>query len=95
MTPFASDWEFDFAKTAVENEQLGQRGVTDLLAISISAPDLAGHDFGPMSHEVQDIVVRTDQQIGDFRTGPMASSARTKCWSWCRRITAAWRSRSR
>ncbi len=66
MTPFASDWELDFAKTAVENEQLGQRGVTDLLAISISAPDLAGHDFGPMSHEVQDIVVRTDKQIGDF-----------------------------
>ncbi|MBK8255436.1 MAG: alkaline phosphatase family protein [Polyangiaceae bacterium] len=65
-TPFANDWELDFAKTAVEAEQLGQRGVTDLLAISISATDLGGHDFGPMSHEVQDIVVRTDKQIGDF-----------------------------
>ncbi|MFO0590257.1 MAG: alkaline phosphatase family protein [Polyangiaceae bacterium] len=66
MTPFANDWELDFAKTAVESEQLGQRGVTDMLAISISATDLAGHDFGPLSHEVQDLVVRTDKQIGDF-----------------------------
>ena len=66
MTPFANDWELDFAKTAVESEQLGQRGVTDMLAISISSTDLAGHDFGPLSHEVQDLVVRTDKQIGDF-----------------------------
>lgn len=65
-TPFANDWELDFAKVAVENEQLGQRGVTDLLAISLSATDLAGHDFGPLSHEVQDIVVRTDKQMGEF-----------------------------
>jgi arylsulfatase A-like enzyme len=65
-TPFANDWELDFAKAAIENEQLGQRGVTDLLAVSISATDLAGHDFGPLSQEVQDIVVRTDKQLGDF-----------------------------
>ncbi|MEZ4300130.1 MAG: alkaline phosphatase family protein, partial [Polyangiaceae bacterium] len=65
-TPFATDWELDFAKAAVEGEQLGQRGVTDLLAVSISATDLGGHDFGPLSHEVQDLVVRTDKQVGDF-----------------------------
>ena len=28
--------------------------------------DLAGHTFGPGSHEVQDIVVRLDQQLGAF-----------------------------
>lgn len=66
MTPFANDWEIDFAKAAIDNEQLGQRGVTDLLAISISATDLAGHDFGPMSQEVQDLVVRVDKQIGEL-----------------------------
>ncbi len=65
-TPFANDWELDFAKAAIENEQLGQRGTTDTLAISLSATDLAGHDFGPLSQEVQDIVVRADKQIGDF-----------------------------
>lgn len=65
-TPFANDWELDFAKAAVDGEQLGQRGVTDMLVVSLSATDLAGHDFGPLSQEVQDIVVRTDKQLGDF-----------------------------
>src|SRR6185369_14059724 len=54
------------ARAAVENEQLGGRGVIDLLAISISAIDLAGHNYGPSSQEVQDIVVRLDQQLGAF-----------------------------
>jgi hypothetical protein len=66
QTPFANDYEIDFAKAAVENEQLGARGVTDVLAISFSAVDLAGHTFGPSSQEIQDIVVRLDQQIGGF-----------------------------
>ncbi len=67
-TPFANDYEFDFAKAAVEGEKLGGRGVTDMLAISISATDLAGHDYGPTSQEIEDIVVRTDKQLGDFLT---------------------------
>lgn len=66
MSPFANDWELELAKAAVDAEKLGQRGTTDLLAISLSATDLAGHDFGPFSHEVQDIVARTDRQIGAF-----------------------------
>ena len=66
QTPFANDYELDFAKAAVENEQLGARGVIDLLAISLSAIDLAGHTFGPSSQEVQDLVVRLDQQLGVF-----------------------------
>ena len=66
QTPFANDYELDFAKAAVENEQLGGRGVVDLLAVSLSAIDLAGHTFGPSSQEVQDIVVRLDQQLGVF-----------------------------
>jgi predicted AlkP superfamily pyrophosphatase or phosphodiesterase len=66
QTPFANEYELEFAKAAVENEQLGARGVTDLLAISLSAIDLAGHTFGPFSQEVQDMVVRLDQQLGTF-----------------------------
>lgn len=66
QTPFANDYELDFAKAAVENEQLGARGVTDLLAISLSAIDLAGHTFGPSSQEVEDLVVRLDGQLGVF-----------------------------
>lgn len=66
MTPYANDWEIDFAKAAVDNEMLGQRGVTDILAVSLSATDLAGHDFGPLSQEVMDLVVRSDKQIGEL-----------------------------
>ncbi len=66
MTPFANDWELSFAQAAIEGENLGGRGVPDLLGVSLSATDLAGHDFGPFSHEVQDLVIRTDKQIGDF-----------------------------
>lgn len=65
-TPWANDYELDFAKAAVEGERLGARGVTDVLAISISAIDLAGHDYGPQSPEVMDLVVRTDRQLGTF-----------------------------
>ncbi len=68
QTPAANDYEVDFAKAAVENEQLGNRGVTDLLAISFSAIDLAGHTFGPSSQEVQDLVVRLDGQIAGLLT---------------------------
>ncbi|MBI5534955.1 MAG: alkaline phosphatase family protein [Deltaproteobacteria bacterium] len=66
MSPFGNDYEFSFAQAALEGENLGGRGVTDLLAISLSATDLAGHDFGPFSQEVQDLMLRTDKQISDF-----------------------------
>ncbi len=66
QTPFANELEFDFAKAAVENEQLGARGVPDVLAISLSAIDLAGHTFGPGSQEVEDLVVKLDAQLGVF-----------------------------
>ncbi len=66
MTPFANEYELSFAQAAIEGENLGGRGVADLIGISLSATDLAGHDFGPFSQEVQDLILRTDKQIGDF-----------------------------
>ena len=66
QTPFANDYEIAFAKAAVDGEALGARGVTDILAISLSAIDLAGHTFGPFSQELQDLAIRTDRQLGDF-----------------------------
>ncbi len=67
-TPFASEILADFARAAIDGEKLGQRHVTDLLAISFSANDLVGHDTGPDSHEVMDMVVRTDRILADFFT---------------------------
>ena len=65
-TPFQSEVLADFAKTVVENENLGRRGVTDVLCVSFSTPDTIGHAYGPDSHEVMDNAVRTDRILADF-----------------------------
>ena len=54
------------AKQAVENEKLGMREVTDLLAVSISSTDYIGHSFGPNSIESEDTYLRLDLDIADF-----------------------------
>jgi predicted AlkP superfamily pyrophosphatase or phosphodiesterase len=65
-TPFANEYLADFAKAAIEAEQLGADDVTDLLSISFSANDLVGHFYGPYSHEVQDMTLRTDRTLADL-----------------------------
>lgn len=62
-TPTGLEIQMDFARAAIDGEQLGQRGVTDALAISVSGTDLAGHLFGPYSHEYQDMVLRFDRAV--------------------------------
>ncbi|MBX7243934.1 MAG: alkaline phosphatase family protein [Candidatus Sumerlaeaceae bacterium] len=66
FTPYGNALTFETAKLAVEMEKLGQSGQTDLLTVSCSSPDLAGHSYGPQSPEMQDMVLRTDRQISDF-----------------------------
>ncbi len=65
-TPFANTFTFDFAKAVVDNEHMGMNGVTDFLAISISATDYIGHTFGPNSVEAEDCYLRLDKDIADF-----------------------------
>ena len=59
-SPFSNELLADFAMEAVRREKLGQRDVSDLLCISFSANDVVGHTWGPDSHEVLDITLRTD-----------------------------------
>ena len=65
-TPFATDYQFDAARAAIESEQLGADEHPDMLGLSITAPDIAGHTFGPDSQEVQDTIARLDGQIAGF-----------------------------
>ena len=66
-TPFASEALADFAEAAIVGENLGGRaGTTDLLCVSFSANDHAGHLYGPDSHEVMDLAVRTDRILARF-----------------------------
>lgn len=65
-TPFAATYTFDLAKELIRQERLGQGEFTDLLAISISSTDYAGHTFGPNSIEVEDSYLRLDRDIADM-----------------------------
>jgi predicted AlkP superfamily pyrophosphatase or phosphodiesterase len=63
-SPFGNELLESFADAALTAEQLGQRGVTDLLSVSFSSNDSVGHSLGPDSPEVRDIAIKTDRAIG-------------------------------
>lgn len=65
-TPFGNNLIVDFAKVAIENEQLGKDAVTDFLTVSFSSTDYIGHTLGPRSIELQDTYLRLDESIADF-----------------------------
>ncbi len=65
-TPFANELLAKFTLKTIEEERLGQGEYTDLLAVSFSAPDLAGHMFGPYSQEVQDMTLRLDDLLASL-----------------------------
>jgi predicted AlkP superfamily pyrophosphatase or phosphodiesterase len=63
-TPFANTYLTDLALLAREKENMGNDAQTDILCISYSTPDIAGHAFGPYSVEIEDIYLRLDLEIG-------------------------------
>jgi predicted AlkP superfamily pyrophosphatase or phosphodiesterase len=65
-TPFANEYEFEFAKELILYEQLGSGPATDLLTISLSANDILGHQAGPDSPEVEAMTLATDRQLAEF-----------------------------
>ena len=67
-TPAANTYTFEMAKVAVKAEALGQDALTDMLAVSFSAPDYIGHKFGPNSVEVEDMYLRFDKDLAQFLT---------------------------
>ena len=65
-SPAGNELVLAMATAALEHEQLGQRGVTDVLTVSFSANDSVGHTYGPESPEVRDITHQTDRQLQTF-----------------------------
>lgn len=65
-TPYGNSMTIEFAKAAIEGEQMGQDDIPDLLAVSFSSPDYAGHQFGPHSVEIQDMYLRLDRELAAF-----------------------------
>ncbi len=64
--PFMDELTLDFALRGVSAMQLGQRGHTDLLAVSLSTTDAVGHRWGPESREMHDHILRLDRALGAF-----------------------------
>jgi predicted AlkP superfamily pyrophosphatase or phosphodiesterase len=69
-TPFADEATLDFARAAIEGENLGRNpaGVPDILGISLSTHDYVNHGFGPESRISQDHMLRLDRLLAAFFT---------------------------
>jgi len=67
-TPFANEYELEFAKELVVYENLGAGQATDLLSISLSPNDILGHQVGPDSPEMAAMALALDREFADFFT---------------------------
>ena len=65
-TPFANDYQFEFAKELVVYEKLGAGPATDLLVISLSANDILGHQVGPDSPQMRSMALELDRSLAEF-----------------------------
>jgi predicted AlkP superfamily pyrophosphatase or phosphodiesterase len=65
-SPFADTYLTHLAETAVDQLGLGKSGATDFLGVSYSSIDYVGHEFGPRSREIQDILVTLDKDLGEL-----------------------------
>lgn len=65
-SPMMNEVMVEFAKAAIDGEQLGKDDVPDLLSVSFSALDRTFHLYGPTSWEMQDALARLDKNLGDL-----------------------------
>lgn len=65
-SPYADTYLTRLAESAVASLKLGKGAGTDFLAVSYSTVDYVGHEFGPRSWEIQDVLVRLDHDLGEL-----------------------------
>ncbi len=65
-TPRIDAATVDFARAMVRALSLGADDAPDLLGVSLSATDRIGHDFGPLSREQLDNLLRLDRELGEL-----------------------------
>lgn len=65
-TPYGNTIVTEMAMHIIDNENIGQDEITDLLAVSYSSTDYAGHAYGPQSIEVEDMYIKLDQEIANL-----------------------------
>jgi predicted AlkP superfamily pyrophosphatase or phosphodiesterase len=64
--PWIDEINLKFALAGLDALKLGKTGHRDLLAISLSATDAIGHEYGPDSRELHDQILRLDIALGAF-----------------------------
>lgn len=64
--PAGNTLTLSMVRALIEGEQLGEKGNTDFLAVSLSSPDYTGHQFAPNSVEAEDMYLRLDQELAAF-----------------------------
>jgi predicted AlkP superfamily pyrophosphatase or phosphodiesterase len=67
-SPFLDELTLDFARAAIEGENLGKNpaGVTDMIGVSLSAHDYVNHAYGPESKMSHDHLQRLDRMLASF-----------------------------
>ena len=68
-SPYADAYLGSMALDVTRALGVGRGDRTDFLGVSFSTLDLVGHDYGPRSHEVQDVLLRLDRTIGALLDG--------------------------
>jgi arylsulfatase A-like enzyme len=63
-SPFGDEYLGRLAADLTERFHLGTGTAIDFLGVSFSGPDRVGHQFGPDSQEIQDLMLRLDRTLG-------------------------------
>ncbi|MBC7789833.1 MAG: alkaline phosphatase family protein, partial [Anaerolineae bacterium] len=64
--PWLDEVTLEFALAGMRSLDLGSDAHTDVLAVSLSATDYIGHEYGPDSREIHDQILRLDRALGRF-----------------------------
>tara|TARA_R110002096_G_scaffold171490_8_gene344658 strand:- start:69239 stop:70918 length:1680 start_codon:yes stop_codon:yes gene_type:complete len=62
--PQSMEYLLEMTRTLVDQFQLGADQHPDLLMLSVSSTDYAGHEFGTASWEYLDVLIKTDRALG-------------------------------
>jgi hypothetical protein len=65
-SPWGDELLLEFARAAIEAEQLGGDDSPDLLLLGLSSTDYVGHRYGPDSWEICEQVLHLDRALADF-----------------------------
>jgi predicted AlkP superfamily pyrophosphatase or phosphodiesterase len=68
-SPLADEYLAKMALSVAESAGYATLPGPNLIAIGFSSLDKVGHDYGPTSHEVQDVLIRLDRTLADLFAG--------------------------